>query len=609
MKTIISSKNNISALLFASLILSACGGADQAPTLKLTANQAPSESPPSLLSNSVTTAPSLDCSALNSVQIPAAMIGLPSNGAIVTSTTFVPSAPMQNYVVGDYCKVKARIKPIDITAPDIEMQLNLPMTWNRKAMMYGGGGYNGVLETFPAGLINTYVSGPDHPTPLARGYATFGSDSGHKLKPPFIFGRDASFAVNDEALYNYTGDALKKTHDTAKYLINMFYPKSVKKTYFWGGSTGGREALTVMQRWPNDFDGIISLFPAWNKAAWLLQNGRVSRALAAPGAYLNPAKRLLLKQAGIANCDGLDGVNDGLISNMQACNASFDPALATVDGNPGGPALRCTGGAELGDSCLSDAQINALKVYGSRFDFGYTLSSGESHYPGYNVWGADLGIDTGIVPDLKQITALNKVQAAYPMNPDMPYLAIYYDQWMKYFVTRDSVFQGLDVDPQFPGIWQNRINSLSLVMDSNNVNLQQFKQRGGKLLLVHGMADVAVSTQSTEDYYNRLKANMGNVKSFVRFWEIPGFGHANSAGFTPAFDIVSVLEDWVEKSKAPKKLEVKDLGDTLSLRTRPLCDFPKWPRYRGYGDVNLADSFKCVKPANSNDEEDEYAEE
>ena len=112
-----------------------------------------------------------------------------------------------------------------------------------------------------------------------------------------------------------------------------------------------------------------------------------SIALAQPGAYPNTAKKGLVFQAAMQACDALDGVVDGLISNQVKCEATFDPATATVNGAP----LRCAGGADTGDTCLSDAQITALKVLDAGARFNFQLASGETGYPGYNVWGSDLG--------------------------------------------------------------------------------------------------------------------------------------------------------------------------------------------------------------------------
>ena len=226
----------------------------------------------------------MSCVQLNGMTIPAASIGMATTGAIVTSTQIVPAAGAGVAAVGEYCKVLGEINPVDATAPKIKFQVNLPSIWNSKAMMFGGGGYNGTIAT---GVGNVPAGPADQPAPLARGYATFGSDSGHQANANGS--RDGTFGANDEALKNFSADALKKTRDAAMAIIRARYASAVQKTYFAGGSTGGREALIAVQNWPQDFDGAIALYPAWNAATLDLQFGRLTRELAKPGAYPNRA--------------------------------------------------------------------------------------------------------------------------------------------------------------------------------------------------------------------------------------------------------------------------------------------------------------------------------
>lgn len=536
------------------------------------------------------------CEQLVGRSVMADLIGLPTRGAIVTDATLIAAAGSGAAAVGEYCKVFGEINPVDLQAPPIKFQLNLPTAWNGKAMMFGGGGYNGVLSTFPSGLLNVQNGAADKPTPLGRGYATFGSDSGHTLKPPFIYGRDASFGINDEALKNFAGDALKKTRDVAGRLIQMRYAATQAKTYFSGGSTGGREALAVVQKWPQDFDGAIVWYPAWNSAAMTLAFGKIARTLAAPGAYLNVAKRKLAYAAGIAACDELDGLKDGIISNVAACNASFNPSTASVNGLAGGPPLRCDAGADLGDGCLSDGQIATLKSLNAPTTFNFTLASGETGYPGYNAWGTDFGIpSTNPALALNAILAWNLQQPANPMNPDMPYGAIFYDQWAKYFVARDANFNSLTLDPENPGVWAARISALSLLQDINNADLSAFQARGGKLLMAHGTADALISSRATAQYFERVKSKMGaaNVASFARYYEVPAFGHSVSGSFQATWDSLTALEAWAEKGVAPQNQVTVDVIGVPG-RSRPMCEYPTWPKYNGSGDVKLASSFTCV---------------
>lgn len=564
----------LTTLAAALLALSACGGNSDSPA----------PLPPAQVAKT--------CIELNGLVIPAASIGLPTTGAVVTSTVLVPAAGTGVAAVTEYCKVLGDINPVDVNAPKIKFQVNLPVNWNSKAMMFGGGGYDGVIAT---GTGNVPAGPADQPAPLARGYATFGSDSGHQANANGS--RDGTFGANDEALKNFSSDALKKTRDAAITIINARYADTVKKTYFAGGSTGGREALIAVQNWPQDFDGAIVLYPAWNAASLDLQFGRITRELAKPGAYPSRAKRKVLYDASLAACDALDGVTDGLVSNVKACNANFDPATATLNGTP----IRCVGGADTGDSCLSDAQIAAFNVTNTPLVLNYALASGETTYPGFNTWGTDFGIPgTSPLQPTVLTLSLGTEQPANPMplitaTTSPPYGSTFWDQWVKYFVTRDPTFNSLSLDPQNPGALQARIVELTTIQDLNKSDLSAFNAKGGKILMAHGSHDALVSTRATEQYWDRIRNTMGAAKvdSFARYYEIPGYGHAASSVFNAAWDSLTTLENWVEKGVTPPNQVVADTAGVPG-RTRPLCDYPSWAKYKGAGDINVAASYSCA---------------
>ena len=544
------------------------------------------------------------CAGLNGMAIAPQAIGLPTTGAVVTSAVVVPAAGAGMAMVAEYCKVLGDINPVDPTAPKIKFQVNLPSNWNGKALMFGGGGYNGVLAT---GLGNVPAGPTDKPAPLARGYATFGSDSGHQANANGS--RDGSFGANDEALRNFSSDAIKKTRDVSVNIMQTRYAARAQKTYFAGGSTGGREALFAVQNWPQDFDGAIVLYPAWNAASLDLQFGRITRELAKPGAYPSRAKRKLMYDAALAACDGLDGAMDGLISNVSACNASFNPTTATLGNQP----LRCAGGVDVGDTCLSDAQIAGYVVTNTPLVLNYMLASGETTYPGFNTWGTDFGNPSASPLQPTVLTlSLGTDQPANPMpavKPAVtannvitpasspPYASTFWDQWVKYFVTRDAGFNSLSLDPQNPGAYQARIVQLTALQDTNKTDLSAFANKGGKILMAHGSHDALVSTRATQQYWQRIRAAMGPAKvdSFARYYEIPGYGHAVSSVFNAAWDSLTTLEDWVEKGVAPAPQTVADTAGVPG-RTRPLCDYPGYAKYRGTGDLNVAGSYSCALP-------------
>jgi feruloyl esterase len=363
------------------------------------------------------------------------------------------------------------------------------------------------------------------------------------------------------------------------------------KSYFAGGSTGGRESLESIQRWPQDWDGAIAWYPAWNQASAMLGGQVMTIAMSKPGAYPNTNKRLALFQSAMQACDHLDGLIDGLISNQAACNATFDPATAMLNASP----LRCPGGADTGDSCLSDAQIAALRKMNEPARFGFVLAHGHRGYPGYNVWGADLGItSTSPVEPTVVFLNLGTSQPANPMPATAPYVSQQVDGALKYIITRDPTFDPLSFDPEQKSEWGRRWRELSRMID-DSPDISGFVARGGKLLLAHGLQDVLVSARATEDYYERLVQIFGRdtAKNFVRFYEVPGFGHAVSSQFNATWDSLTALEQWAEGGVAPaNQVTVDTVG--VPGRSRPLCDFPKWARYNGSGDINAAASFTCV---------------
>lgn len=531
----------------------------------------------------------LACEALVDLAVPASAIGLPTQGATVTSATLVAASGSDARVVPEHCLVQGAIAPMDPTAEAIQFRVALPTDWNGKAVMFGGGGFDGSIPN----VTGNVPAGPaDQPLPIGRGYAVFASNGGHQAGA--LGSLDGLFLLNEEMLRNWSGEALKKTRDAAAFVIRARYAtETIERAYFAGGSTGGREALQVATRWPADWDGIIAWYPAWKQMTAILAGHRANRTLAQPGAYPSPAQRKLVYDAAMEACDGLDGLVDGLIGNQLRCNATFDPATATVGGAP----LRCPDGADGGDACLSDTLIATLKAMNSATHLNFEMASGETRYPGYNVWGGDLGITSNPSPLQPTITFLNlnTSQPTFPMPATAPYISRQTDALIRYGITRDPGFDSLLLDPENPGPWGPRISELSTLLDVP-VNLDDFAARGGKLLLAHGLTDVLVSARGSEEYYQRLQARMGpaEVQRFVRYYEAPGYGHALSTAFNVAWDSLTTLENWVENDTAPPPQVMADTASGAIGRTRPLCEYPNWPRYDGAGPVDDAASFDCV---------------
>src|SRR5262245_17454221 len=243
----------------------------------------------------------VNCADLVNLKILASEIGLPSGGAAISSAQMatVPADPLNPGATRDYCKVLGAVEAMDPNAPPVNFEVNLPADWNGRAVQYGGGGTNGVLIT---GLAPLRDARRDTPVPVARGFATWGTDSGHDNKQ---LPHPRAFALNDESFVNLAYAAYKKTHDVGVRIARAFYDRPPAKIYFYGGSEGGREALLMAQRFPTDFDGIVSVVPVANYAGSNLMRAKLAQ-LQRDGGWINPTKVKLIHNAVAAACDKLD---------------------------------------------------------------------------------------------------------------------------------------------------------------------------------------------------------------------------------------------------------------------------------------------------------------
>ena len=576
------------ALALPVLALVACGGDGDAATGTITT---PTTTPTTLAAIEQ----KLPCANLVGQVVPSSAIGLPTTGASVLAASEVSDTDTAGQA-RSYCKVTGSIWPVDPNASAINFELNLPKSWNQRALQYGGGGTNGTVVT---GLGASTGAPASVPTPLARGYVTLGSDSGHSSagKPPF----DTSFALNQEELMNFAQYQVKKTVDVAKFLTQAMYGQKPKYTYFAGGSQGGHEAFDAAQRYPDDYEGVIAQYPAYNpQNMWM---GALAQAQALYGnqsgvpsaAWMNPAKVAALVDHVKTQCDGLDGVADGIISDVRGCNAKVTPASIKADKASGG--MRCVNGANTGDDCLSDVQLTAVEKIASPVDFGFAFAGGRTDYPrwpileGGTFLGNHLGktniADASKVPFVADGTAFQYFPAKGAVTG---------------FITKNLAADPLAFDWN---LWVSRIQQVSSWTDAVSTDYSRFAAKGAKMLLTHGTIDDSISPHNTIAYWNKLVAANGasTVDQFARFYLIPGYGHGSGV-FTANHDWLSTLEAWVEQGKAPGQLVASDGNTTaataaLNCRTRPLCLYGSYPKYTGpanpmQAQANDAANFSCT---------------
>ena len=512
--------------------------------------------------------------------MPAGLLSLPNGGVSVTSSMIVAAVEQTVSANGRtfpatpaYCRMLGFIAPVDPAAPKINFQLNLPLQWNRKALQFGGSGFNGVLVN---GLGAAPLAPPDAPLPISRGYATFGTDAGHQI----AFGVEPqAFALNDEAVENFAFAAYKKTRDVAMALIQEYYGAKPERSYFVGASEGGREGLLLAQRYPADYDGVYAGAPLIGFVGLQLAGNRMGTVQRGAG-WLNPKKVELLDKAVLKACDGLDGLSDGVVSHYMACPAAFD-----LKG------LRCSGGNEGGDQCLSDAQLATVRTVQSPMRLAFPLANGITAYPGWALGGESN-------PAQWERFVTGPQPAARPVGPNSPRNWASGSGFVRYFVARDAAFDPTAFRPE---LHRARLQRLSSMLDATQPDLSAFQAWGGKLILHEFSNDHAQSPSAGYEYFDAMQRRMSAavVDQFARLYVTPGANHAGFGPGVPAgVDVLSLLEQWVERGNPPGDAVVQTLQapvPTFAVRaTRPMCRYPAFARYNGTGDPLLAASYSCT---------------
>jgi len=512
------------------------------------------------------------CEALSGLMISADQIGLPTTGARVDSSRFI-SATTQGNVNGEYCEVKGWISPVNANSPRMQFEVNLPSNWNGKLLQMGGGGFDGILVT---GLGAEGLQPKTVPFPLKRGYATAGGDGGHRGGPGF----DGSFGLDEEALRNYGRESVKKVHDAAVRIILAHSKMRPKRTYFVGNSQGGHEALNAAALYASDYDGVVANYPAYNVTLLHLASLNVAQAVYsnAGAGWLSPEKTKTLTDAVRKACDPLDGATDGIISNIAACHRAFN--IGTVRNT-----LRCDEGKDSGNSCLSDAQIDAVARIASPYRPGFAIAGADEFTP----WA---------LLDGSRFLVSNFGTRRVPGNPPTNMDALLYNAGaatVKYIITRDVNFDPLKFNPV---AYRARIEEVAKILDVTDVDLTPFRLKGGKLILAHGTEDDFIAPGNSDAYYESQLAKQGRaaMRSFVRYYKVPGLSHGFGT-FNAKYDDLTALDNWVQSGQAPEELLAVDENTDGRGRRRPMCVYPRWPKFAGQVGASLDEprNFTCVE--------------
>ena len=461
-----------------------------------------------------------------------------------------------------HCRVSGTIET------GINFELLLPQDWNGKFAMGGGGGFVG-------SVVNTAV----YYGALQSGYATIGTDTGHRGHSI-----DASWALNHpERIENFGHRAVHLTAVHGKQLVADYYGLASRRNYFIGCSRGGGQALMAAQRYPADFDGIVAGAPAYNWHYGIGVNATqiTQRQFPDPRqlqqAVVTPEDQALIAEGYLAQCDAMDGIEDGILNHPPDCDFDID-------------SLRCSADEQR---CLSDTKISALqRIYEG------AVIDGENVWPGFPFGGetSEGGMTAWLTGGLEyagqQRSAQDNSEFEAPVIPNASYG--FGTGVMKYLIFHDPEWDYSTYD--FAGFAEDSA-AAAAVLSATDPDLSAFRARGGKLLMYHGWSDMALSAHGTIDYYLDVLAHDADAAQDVRLYLMPGVNHCFGGAGPSLVNFLTHIDHWVESGEAPGAINAQWVRwGALPSGSRPLCPYPQQALYDGNGDTRDAASFSCAAP-------------
>jgi Tannase and feruloyl esterase len=569
-------------------------------------------------------------------------IGEPVSAVVLESRVWVESSGN----TPDHCMVNGRLDPVDrsATARPIRFGVALPAAWNGRAIQMGGGGMNGSIPGLAGGF-----GGPSN---LSNGFATYGSDSGHS-------NGDDEWALNDEAIRNLGYMQMKKTHDVAMILIERAYDERPAYNYYVGNSQGGREALTVAQRYPQDYDGVLSTVPIVGFSSLMLSRAHMRIQERQMVNWVPPVKGNAILAEFMRRCDDLDGRLDGVINDYFDCRAIFDVNDGIGEPDPWS-ARRCENDVDPDpedasqDACLTSGQIETLEFFFSSYEPDAELANGRTSF---GMWAPTTAVGNPGALAGAAAPAGGGRGAAAPAGPgrgaalpggarggrgrggafpgrgggpaggggggllvgqryrgqegatdDAPLFTNLGSLGVIGFVMEDLDANPMDLDIAKV---RDRREEVSRWLDSTDPDLRAFEDRGGKLIVIVGTDDTTASSGEQQSYYQSVIDFMGReaVDAFARLYVLPQTGHGLS-GRSAAIDGTG---ESVEATQIPNSVDRFGLLQnwvengispgmsevvTGGSASRPMCSYPDYPRYES-GDPAEAESYRCTDPTSS----------
>jgi feruloyl esterase len=522
-------------------------------------------------------------------------IPLPVPNTTITAQELPAGTFMGQTNLPAFCRVVGNSKPRSTS--NIGFEVWMPLSgWNHKFEQIGNGGLAGSIQYGGVAIA------------LRQGYAAASTDDGTAGDIP-------GFLLDTNKVLDWRINAVHETAENAKAIVNAFYGIGARHTYFTGCSKGGSEAATEMQRYPDDFDGIVGgatgFFSTHNLVRQLYNIVTVNGSASNTTPVLDE-NALTILHNGVLNACAREGTlqTDIYLNDPRDCH--FNPRV-----------LQCKRG-ENPTTCLSAAQVAAAE---NMYDPLNNTQTGQEIFPGEphgqeappgnpailngNLYGWQ-GFTPVPPPSFWLGGGLTLPQIGGLVFGTLDYT---YEDFFKFDFVNDTAM----LDARY-GSGPNNYNTI-------NTDLRAFENRGGKAIFYHGWGDILVYPKAGYQYYDSVitaqraekhlssdREALNTTADFFRYFMVPGMGHcltghgawifngANNPGNPqdPEHDVVAAVDRWVEKGIAPDRIIATKFADDIPANgdvafTRPLCPYPRVALYKGRGNTADAANFICTE--------------
>ena len=506
------------------------------------------------------------------------------NGLQVADLRVVEAKPVAAAGVNPaYCDVRGTVVtrggPVGEGLARFAMQL--PERWERRFLFLGVGGN--------AGNLVPSANPTDRAAALGKGYAVVLTDTGHEGD-----GTSAKWTVTADG----AADTVKRVdffHRAAhnvtvagKALAAAYYAARVEHAYFDGCSTGGRMALMEAERYPEDYDGVISGDPMMSFHTYTARAVVQRAALASAAAYIPPATLAAIDARVTGQCDALDGARDGLVQDPTACRVKAEDLLC----KPGETA-----------ACLNPAQMRVLQAYTSPFrdKKGHVLFGPWALTDLSGAQGVAYNVTGRAAPDLADLAAPWRADVALaPRSWALVQEMVTY--WLR--LGPKASVADLDLDPARNVVGEKLVALMNATYAEGNARdparLQRFLAQGRKLILYHGASDPSIPASQSVAFYRELAGlqhGMTKTQASARLFLVPGMHHCGGGPGPDQFDTLSAMENWVEHGVAPAAIVARTKPEVAAKHALKLCPYPQQGRYSGAGDVQDPANWACVAKA------------